>query len=262
MAVIQRPALWQPPAYDGSAHELMVKTQVLITRIEIIAERHQQAKFASSLAAEDMVLTDIILQCSAHIRARLPIFTLQTGRLPQQTLQMLEQIHHRYGYQIAEYAPLPDAIQQYVIEHGLNGIYDSIQLRKTCCQIRKVEPLQRALADADAWITGQRRSQSVTRNDLPLAEHDQTRGIAKYNPLADWSEAEVWAYLREHDVPVNALHAQGYPSIGCDPCTAPVKAGEDIRSGRWWWESRETRECGLHILEPVYDLGERRSDKA
>ena len=136
---------------------------------------------------------------------------------------------------------------RYVKEHGLNAFYESVDLRKRCCHIRKVEPLARALTGRDAWITGLRRSQSVTRTDLPLREHDTVHGIPKFNPLADWSEAEVWACIRARAVPYNALHDRGYPSIGCEPCTRAIRPGEDVRAGRWWWESSNAKECGLHV---------------
>jgi phosphoadenosine phosphosulfate reductase len=180
------------------------------------------------------------------VRAHLPIFTLQTGRLHAETLAMLDRIRERYDYAIEQYTPDARAVEAYVRDHGLNAFYDSIELRKACCNIRKVVPLNRALKDADAWLTGQRREQAVTRADLPFVEDDDARGIAKYNPLFDWTEAEVWAYLEQHAVPTNALHDKGYPSIGCEPCTRAVRAGEDVRAGRWWWESRDSKECGLH----------------
>lgn len=215
---------------------------VLTERLTRIAGAHQNVKFASSLAAEDMLITHAIL------RNQLPItvFTLNTGRLHDETVGMLDKIKARYGYDVLQYLPQPDAVEQYVREHGNNAFYESVDLRKACCNIRKVEPLGRALADADAWLTGQRREQSVTRGELSLAEHDDARGIAKYNPLFDWTEAQVWAYLTSRDVPVNPLHARGYPSIGCEPCTRAIRPGEDSRAGRWWWESRDSKECGLH----------------
>jgi len=155
-------------------------------------------------------------------------------------------VHTHYGYAIEQFTPDPEAVENYLKNHGLNAFYDSVDLRKSCCGIRKVEPLNRALSHADAWMTGQRREQAVTRAELPFEELDEARDIPKFNPLADWTEAEVWAYLVRHNVPVNALHAKGYPSIGCEPCTRAVKAGEDVRAGRWWWESKDSKECGLH----------------
>ena len=178
------------------------------------------------------------------MRAGIRVFTLQTGRLHAETMAVLDAVDKHYGYKIEQFTPDPEAVENYVRKHGLNGFYDSTDARKLCCGIRKVEPLNRALSHADARLTGQRREQAVTRADLPFEEVDEGRGIPKFNPLADWSEAEVWAYLKRHRVPVNALHAKGYPSIGCEPCTRAVRAGEDVRAGRWWWESRTRKSAG------------------
>jgi phosphoadenosine phosphosulfate reductase len=226
---------------------LAAKVERLNALIDAIAARHAKVKLASSLAAEDMVLTHAILSRSAAIG----IFSLNTGRLHAETVGMIDRVRERYGYEIEQFHPETQAADAYVAEHGLNAFYESVELRKRCCEIRKVEPLNRALAGVEAWVTGQRREQSVTRAELGEEEHDAARGIAKYNPLADWTEAEVWAYLRRHDVPVNPLHARGYPSIGCEPCTRAIRPGEDSRAGRWWWESRDTKECGLH-LTPIH----------
>jgi phosphoadenosine phosphosulfate reductase len=215
----------------------------LTARLEaIVAEFHNTA-LASSLGAEDMVVTDAILSAGLPIA----IFTLETGRLHRETLDLLERVRSHYGHEIEAFRPDPDAMARYVNEHGLNAFYESVDLRKRCCHIRKVEPLARALTGRDAWITGLRRSQSVTRTDLPLREHDTVHGIPKFNPLADWSEAEVWACIRARAVPYNALHDRGYPSIGCEPCTRAIRPGEDVRAGRWWWESSNAKECGLHV---------------
>ena len=239
------PAAVTPAASDAEHRDMALLDEmeaVLAERLARIAGAHRNVKFASSLAAEDMLITHVTL------RQRLPItvFTLNTGRLHDETLGMIDKIQARYGYDVAQYAPNAEAVEQYVSAHGANAFYESVDLRKACCQIRKVEPLGRALADADAWLTGQRREQSVTRGELAFAEHDDARGIAKYNPIFDWTEAQVWAYLTARDVPVNPLHARGYPSIGCEPCTRAIRPGEDSRAGRWWWESRDSKECGLH----------------
>ncbi len=224
-------------------HGLAAKIAELDTFLDAIAQRHTAVKLASSLAAEDMVLTHAILSRKLGIG----IFSLNTGRLHAETLGMLDKVEARYGYEIEQLHPQREAVAEYVASQGVNAFYESVDLRKRCCEIRKVEPLNRALAGVQAWVTGQRREQSVTRAELHLEEQDVARGIAKYNPLADWSEADVWAYLSAFDVPVNPLHARGYPSIGCEPCTRAVRPGEDSRAGRWWWESRESKECGLHI---------------
>ena len=213
--------------------------------LERIATGFAPAVFASSLAAEDMVLTDLIL------RAKLPIaiFTLETGRLHKETVGMIDRIRDHYGYEVAQYKPETTAVDAYVAAHGLNAFYDSVELRKECCRIRKVEPLNRALAGKSAWITGQRRAQSTTRAELAVQEDDPAHGMQKFNPLADWSEDDVWNYIRANGVPYNPLHDKGYPSIGCEPCTRAIQPGEDVRAGRWWWESPQSKECGLHVVD-------------
>jgi len=213
--------------------------------LERIARDFSPATFASSLAAEDMVLTDLIL------RAGLPItiFSLETGRLHKETLDVLEKVRAQYGHAIKLYKPQPALVEEYVGKNGLNAFYDSVEMRKECCRIRKVEPLGRALAGHQAWITGQRRSQSTTRSELAVQEDDRAHGMQKFNPLADWSEADVWEYIRANTVPYNVLHDRGYPSIGCEPCTRAIRPGEDVRAGRWWWESADSKECGLHLVD-------------
>ena len=227
----------------GITAELQAKIERLDALLDSIAQRHDKVKLASSLAAEDMLLTHAILSRGVKIG----IFSLNTGRLHAETLGMIDRVRERYGYEIEQFHPLADSVDEYVAQHGVNAFYESIDLRKRCCEIRKVEPLNRALSEVGAWVTGQRREQSVTRAELHEEEQDHARNIGKYNPLADWTEADVWAYLKAFDVPVNPLHARGYPSIGCEPCTRAVRPGEDSRAGRWWWESRDTKECGLHI---------------
>jgi phosphoadenosine phosphosulfate reductase len=220
----------------------VAQTQAILERI---AREFTPAVLASSLAAEDMVLTDLIL------RNKLPIgiFTLETGRLHAETLGVVTRIKETYGYDVALFRPEPQAVEEYVKQHGLNAFYDSVDLRKECCRIRKVEPLKRALAGNKAWVTGQRRSQSTTRANLEVQEHDEAHGLAKFNPLADWSEEDVWYYIRSNGVPYNPLHDKGYPSIGCEPCTRAIQPGEDVRAGRWWWENADAKECGLHIVD-------------
>jgi phosphoadenosine phosphosulfate reductase len=220
---------------------------VLDTRatLERVARDFAPAVFASSLAAEDMVLTDMILKAGLPIG----IFSLETGRLHQETLAVLDAVKDTYDYKIALFRPQPEAVEQYVATNGLNAFYDSVEMRKECCRIRKVEPLGRALAGKNAWITGQRRAQSSTRAELAVQEDDAAHGMAKFNPLADWSEADVWDYIRSNGVPYNALHDRGYPSIGCEPCTRAIQPGEDVRAGRWWWENPESKECGLHLVD-------------
>ncbi|PWT76201.1 MAG: phosphoadenylyl-sulfate reductase [Proteobacteria bacterium] len=221
---------------------LQPKVTALFGALRLIVAEHAPVAFANSLGAEDMVLTDALLRAHLDIE----IFTLETGRLHPETLDLLDAIRTRYGYEVHLYRPDPDAVADYVHRHGHDAIYESVPLRQRCCHIRKVEPLRRALTGKGAWITGMRRSQSVTRRALPDQEFDNEHGLLKFNPLADWSEHDVWDYIRAVGVPYNTLHDQGYRSIGCAPCTRPTAAGEDIRAGRWWWENEETKECGLH----------------
>jgi phosphoadenosine phosphosulfate reductase len=222
---------------------LQARTDELERVLARAALEHAPAALASSLGAEDMVITDLILRRGLDIE----IFTLDTGRLHADTLALVARIRERYGKPIRVVRPDPGAVAQYVTVHGRNAFYESVDLRKRCCEIRKVEPLKRALAGKASWITGQRREQSPTRAALALQERDAVHGLVKFNPLLDWSERDVWEYLARHDVPYNALHEQGYRSIGCAPCTRPTLPGEDVRAGRWWWESPEARECGLHV---------------
>lgn len=213
--------------------------------LEQIANEFSPAVFASSLAAEDMVLTDLILRK----RLNIGIFSLETGRLHAETLAMLDRIKTHYGCEITLFKPDPAAVDNYVASHGLNAFYDSVEMRKECCRIRKVEPLNLALANKKAWITGQRRAQSSTRAELAVQEDDAAHAMQKFNPLTDWSEDDVWHYIRSNNVPYNALHDKGYPSIGCEPCTRAIQPGEDVRAGRWWWENPESKECGLHVVD-------------
>lgn len=200
---------------------------------------------SSSLSAEDQALTDMMLDINPQAR----IFSLDTGRLFPETYALLDKTNLHYGIKIEVFCPQTEALQEMVNTQGINLFYESIEKRHLCCQVRKLEPLSRAFRTLDAWVCGLRRGQSVTRNDMRRVEWDERHGLLKINPLIDWSEEQVWAYVREHRVPYNKLHDQGFPSIGCQPCTRAVKPGEDIRSGRWWWEDPQHRECGLHIKE-------------
>ncbi len=198
---------------------------------------------ANSFGAEDAVLTSIIAGIDTHAR----IFTLDTGRLPPETYDVWQKLEDKYKIKIIPCFPDREAVEKMVTENGPNLFYQSLEFRKLCCNIRKVEPLKRALKGMEAWITGLRREQAVTRTAIGKIEIDPTQGnIIKINPLADWTEAQVWSYIKENQVPYNALHDKNYPSIGCAPCTRAVKPGEDVRAGRWWWELPEYKECGLH----------------
>ncbi len=200
------------------------------------------ACFANSLGAEDMVLTDLIARHGLDIG----MFSLDTGRLPQQTYDLMQEVRGHYAVPLQVYFPDSALVEEYVAQHGINGFYGSVENRKGCCFARKVEPLRRALAGKGAWVTGMRREQAVTRGTLQFSSFDTDNGLQKLNPLLDWSNRDVWAYIREYDVPYNKLHDQFYPSLGCAPCTRSVTPGEDIRAGRWWWENPENKECGLH----------------
>ena len=202
---------------------------------------------SSSFGAEDMVLIDMLMRVDPQAR----IVTLDTGRLPQETYNVMDAAREKYGARIEVFFPQAEAVQAMVGEHGLNLFYHSVEFRKMCCGVRKMEPLKRALAGLDAWITGLRREQSVTRTAVHKIGWDENNHLIKVNPLADWTHDDVWKYIRENNVPYNALHDRGYPSIGCGPCTRAVEPGEHERSGRWWWEHPETKECGLHVSQPA-----------
>jgi len=199
--------------------------------------------FASSFGAEDVVLIDLISKYAPAI----DIVTLDTGRLPQQTYDVMDACRDKYGLKINVYFPDTAEVEMMVRESGLNLFYQSVEKRKHCCEIRKIHPLKRALTGKKAWITGVRREQADSRQTMAAVEDDGYFGIRKFNPLIEWSEAEVWSYIRDNDVPYNTLHDQHYPSIGCDCCTRAITVGENPRSGRWWWEQEDgVSECGLH----------------
>ena len=215
----------------------------LETMLRDVAARYAPISLASSLQVEDMVITDAI----AQLRLPIGVFVLDTGRLHDDTLALIPAIRDRYGLDVQVYGPEAAAVANYVHFYGRDAFYSGSDLRHKCCDIRKVEPLARALAGKRAWITGQRREQASSRVQLAEQEFDTVHGIEKFNPLAEWTEAEVWEYIHARQVPYNRLYDQGYRSIGCAPCTRPVLPGEDVRAGRWWWEQAETKECGLHV---------------
>jgi phosphoadenosine phosphosulfate reductase len=219
------------------------KRAQVATVLKQAAQKFPAITFANSFGAEDMVLTDII------VREQLPIetFSLDTGRLPVETYELMAETENKYSIKLKVYFPKHEAVEEYVQSKGINAFYESIDLRKACCHMRKVEPLGRALKGKQAWITGMRAEQATTRANLPVQEFDEGNKLEKFNPLSDWTEQEVWAYIRMNDVPYNKLHNAFYPSIGCAPCTRAVAMGEDIRAGRWWWEDPTSKECGLHV---------------
>ncbi|WP_169170668.1 phosphoadenylyl-sulfate reductase [Acidovorax sp. SRB_24] len=205
---------------------------------------------ASSLGAEDVVITHLINALQLDIG----VFVLDTGALHTETLALLERTQAHSRAPVTVYRPQFDAVVQFIRTHGQNAMYDSIELRKSCCAIRKMEPLVRALAGKNGWITGLRREQSNARAEVPLVDTSEvaSKGLTKFNPLADWTWGDVWHCIAENGVDYNPLHDQFYPSIGCAPCTRAISLGEDFRSGRWWWEDESAKECGLHV-QPTVD---------
>lgn len=198
---------------------------------------------ASSLGAEDQVLTHMVLSVDRSVK----IFTLDTGRLFPETYDLIDRTNSRFNFKMEVYFPEAGKVEKMVREKGINLFYESVQNRKLCCHVRKIEPLHRALEGFDFWITGLRREQSVTRNSNAVVELDiNNHGRIKINPLINWTKEMVWNYIEDHNIPYNKLHDQGFPSIGCQPCTRAVEPGEDMRAGRWWWEHTEYKECGLH----------------
>jgi phosphoadenosine phosphosulfate reductase len=213
--------------------------EVLAAVIEMFAPK---ITFASSLGAEDQVITEMI----AGIDKSVKVFTLDTGRLFPETYDTLQMTTARYGIPIEVYFPDARHVEEMVRSRGINLFYESVENRKLCCHIRKIEPLTRAFAGMDAWICGLRREQSVTRHNMKLVEWDEQNNLIKINPLIEWTEQQVWDYIKAKNIPYNKLHDKGFPSIGCQPCTRAIESGEDLRTGRWWWELPENKECGLH----------------
>ena len=210
--------------------------------ISYFVENFNNVALSSSLGVEDQVLTDLLLNKDKNAN----IFTLDTGRLHPETYDVMDATNLKYQIKINVFFPQNQMVEELYQTQGINGHYESIDNRKRCCNIRKIEPLKRALENVDIWITGLRASQSITRIDMPLVEYDALFDVIKVNPLIKWSETDVWDYIKENRVPYNKLHNKGFPSIGCAPCTRAIKEGEDVRAGRWWWENPEHKECGLH----------------
>jgi phosphoadenosine phosphosulfate reductase len=225
-----------PPAVES-----LVAIDVL--RVALEALGRDRLALSASFGPEDIVVLDLLVALESQPR----VFTLDTGRLPQETYDLIDRVRERYGIEVDVFAPDAEGVETMVREKGPNLFYESLQNRLDCCDVRKVQPLRRALATVDGWITGVRRDQILTRARTPKIALDLANGLIwKVAPLADWTEDDVWSYIRERDLPYNALHDQGYPSIGCAPCTRAVEPGADPRSGRWWWEQPDDRECGIH----------------
>ncbi|HEX7388389.1 MAG TPA: phosphoadenylyl-sulfate reductase [Castellaniella sp.] len=240
MSVLRRPP-------EGLVGTLASRWEALLAQLGAIADAYPDAQLASSMGVEDTLLIHALMQ----LPCRLEVFLLDTGRLHAETLDLVAVVEQRYGIRIRVMHPDPQAVKDHVDAYGEYAFHESVALRKACCGIRKVEPLRRALAGHSAWITGQRREQAVTRTELPESQWDAAFGLQKFNPLARWTTAEVWGVVHALGVPYHPLHDRGYPSIGCECCTRAVRAGEDLRAGRWWWEQRATRECGLHAAPTV-----------
>jgi phosphoadenosine phosphosulfate reductase len=208
-----------------------------------IKEYPGEVALASSLGAEDQVLTQMMVALDKQVK----IFTLDTGRVFPETYNVLDETNKKYGINVKVYFPNNESVEKMVAEKGINLFYNSIENRKLCCHVRKIEPLKRALTGVKIWVTGLRKDQSVTRFFTKLVEWDDSYQLLKINPLLNWTEKDVWAYIKKLDIPYNKLHDQGFPSIGCQPCTRAIQKGEDVRAGRWWWEAPEHKECGLHV---------------
>jgi phosphoadenosine phosphosulfate reductase len=224
------------------APQLQLKAQAVRGALASALERHGRLTYSNSLGAESMVLTDIIW---THL-PQIEIFSIDTGRLHEETYRLLDRLQRRYGRTLRVVYPDARELERLVARQGMNGFYESLEARLECCRIRKVEPFRRAIAGFPAWVTGVRHEQSPGRAQLRAEEWDAGYGLYKVSPLLEWSESEVWEYIRARALPYNPLHDRQYPSIGCSPCTRAIQPGESRRAGRWWWEQAESRECGLH----------------
>jgi phosphoadenosine phosphosulfate reductase len=221
---------------------LRARAQDSISQLQSAVAEFKNVCYANSLGSESVVLTDLIWNAVPQIE----IFSIDTGRLYPETYELIERLQKRYGRALRIYYPNAAELESWVGEHGINGFRDSLDQRRGCCRARKVEPFRRAIAGRNAWVTGIRRGQSASRALAAPVEWDREYGLHKVSPLLEWSENEIWEYIRKKRLPYNALHDSGFPSIGCAPCTRAVQAGEHERSGRWWWERNDSRECGLH----------------
>lgn len=233
--------------YARAGADFDAKLERTIARLREAATSHAgRIVQATSLGVEDMVVTDLLARLIRVDGLQVAIGTLETGKLHPQTVELIARIEQRYGLEVEVYRPKGEAVIEFVSRNGEDAMFRSIELRKSCCGIRKLEPLSRMLANRSAWITGLRREQSGARGDVPFEDRDDA-GRAKFNPLADWTWGEVWHFVASRDVPYNPLHDEFMPSIGCAPCTRAIAVGEPFRAGRWWWEDEAAKECGLHV---------------
>ena len=221
---------------------LEAKIRATVEQLRQAVKEYGKVVYSNSLGAESMVLTDLIW---SHV-PQIEIFSIDTGRLHEETYSLLERLERRYGRRIRIVNPEPASVEGYASEHGINGFYNSPEARQSCCHVRKIEPFRRGIAGAGAWVTGVRREQSATRAQARTVEFDAPNGLYKISPILEWTNDDIWTYIRAHKLPYNTLHDQGFPSIGCAPCTRAIEPGADSRSGRWWWENSEHKECGLH----------------
>jgi phosphoadenosine phosphosulfate reductase len=236
----------QATTHELTTHDLMRKAQALQTALEAALAVHGRLVYANSLGAEAMVLTDVI----GSYLPQIDMFTIDTGRLHEETYELLERLQRRYRRAIRVVYPDARELEALVARQGINGFYADPGARLECCRVRKVEPFRRAIAGYPAWITGVRREQSAARGLGKATEWDAVHGLHKISPLLEWTEAEVWQYIRARRLPYNPLHDRQFPSIGCSPCTRAIQPGESRRAGRWWWEQARSRECGLHPRTP------------
>jgi phosphoadenosine phosphosulfate reductase len=221
---------------------LRERAESSIAQLRSAVAEYKNVCYANSLGSESVVLTDLIWESVPEIE----IFSIDTGRLYPETYDLIERLQQRYGRALRIYYPDAAAIEHWVGDNGINGFRDGLEQRRSCCGIRKVEPFRRAVSGRGAWVTGIRRGQSASRALAAAVEWDSEYGLHKVSPLLDWSETDIWDYIRKKRLPYNTLHDSGFPSIGCAPCTRAVQPGEDARAGRWWWERADSRECGLH----------------
>lgn len=252
--MIADPGVLPPSEYAMSTDNLSPRLQGLqrdsVSVLQRAVADYHDVVYSTSLGIESIVLTDLIFNFAPQI----DIFTLDTGRLHPETLDLLERIERRYQQRIRVYYPDANALEAYVNEHGINGFYLGLEERQTCCGIRKVEPFKRAIAGRKAWVTGVRREQSAERAQGTTFSWDERYNMWKVSPLLEWTEQDITDYIKAKSLPYNPLHDQGYPSIGCAPCTRAIEPGADPRSGRWWWENPDSRECGLQPRQRVAPL--------
>lgn len=238
-------ALWSIPQPDYSSEQIAQLRERLDQRLNDIRQQQGRIVQMSSLSAEDMVITESLVRQALEIK----LVMIDTGMLNLETQALAKTLQNYFRRYLRVYYPEFHHLNRFISEHGRLAMYESLELRLRCCELRKVEPLARALQGASAWVTGRRAGQSAERESLGLQENDDVHGLLKFNPLYDFSEDDVWALVHAGGLPINPLYERGYPSIGCAPCSKSVRAGEDIRAGRWWWETAGKKECGLHRVQ-------------